>query len=245
MWSFSNTWKYIVLAILLFLLTKAFCGEQVENVKIIILIVLVMSVIIFMDNAGGATRREGFDPTDPAYVKSVYPSPSMRPKLRDDTLWAPAPDLSETEEYNPELMKDQDLVDLKDIMGIDKITEKGLIQKETEAEQKIKDRHRNEMQYTNSHPYNTIPLGSQIYSYTYLPPENWFRAYERPPVCITDRAHKNEVYPVGENKYTDLMEFDTTAHITGPQGVNIGYIENKLNQLKKLRKMKLAKNQTQ
>lgn len=49
------------------------------------------------------------------------------------------------------------------------------------------------------------------YGYTYMPPETWFSAYNRVPVCITDK--KCAVCPVSDPYICGLMEFE-------PEGVN-------------------------
>ena len=73
--------------------------------------------------------------------------------------------------------------------------------------------YKDEMVYTSTHPFNTVPLGTQLYGYTYLPPENWFRAYERPPVCVTD--DRSPVVPVYSSAgVSELMQFDTTNNIS-------------------------------
>jgi hypothetical protein len=112
-------------------------------------------------------------------------------------------------------------------MGIDKQTYEKLIENEKKAMNKIREKQRDEMVYTNTHPFNTIPLGTQLYGYTYLPPENWFRAYERPPVCVTDK--QCPVCPIAESNTSGLMEFDTTNNVLGPDGINLRYVKSKLN----------------
>src|SRR3984885_7667505 len=123
---------------------------------------------------------------------------------------------------------DKDIRDFKDIMTIDKKTYAALIAEEQRAEDRIKNNYRDEMVYTSTHPFNTIPLGTQLYGYTYLPPENWFRAYERPPVCVTDK--RCPVCPVAEGgKTSGLMEFDTSNNVVGPDGINLRYVKKILN----------------
>jgi len=80
--------------------------------------------------------------------------------------------------------------------------------------EKIQSMHKNDMANTNTHPFNTIPLGSQLYGYTYLPPENWFRAYEKPPICTTDK--KCRIMPMSDASITGLMEFDTINNVKKP-----------------------------
>ena len=59
---------------------------------------------------------------------------------------------------------------------------------------------------TTTNPLNTVPLGTQLYGYTYMPPENWFRAYEQPPVCITD--NNTTVNPVTDPSINCLLEYE-------------------------------------
>ncbi len=62
-------------------------------------------------------------------------------------------------------------------------------ERDAETEKKIKAKYKNEMKYDNGNALNTVPLGEKLYEndYVYLPPSNWMRPFERPPVCLTEK----------------------------------------------------------
>jgi hypothetical protein len=139
----------------------------------------------------------------------------------------------------------KDANDMIDILHLDRSSMNELNNNEKIAEAKIIEGYQDEMVYNETHPFNTIPLGSQIYSYTYLPPENWFRAFNPPPICITD--HYNKVSPVYSGTTTsDLMEFDTARRFMPPYGTNLNYVNNVLNQNEtQYKKRMMARGNTQ
>lgn len=94
--------------------------------------------------------------------------------------------------------------------GIDQNKYSQIIRNEDEAKKRIRCTYQNEMIGTETNPLNTVPLGAALYDYTYLPPENWFRAYEKPPVCITDNPAK--IRPMTSSTIYGLMEFETSDH---------------------------------
>jgi len=95
---------------------------------------------------------------------------------------------------------------------------------------KIQATHKDDMVYTTTHPFNTVPLGTQLYGYTYLPPENWFRAYERPPVCISKKSCP--VCPVADPSTAGLLEFDSNNNTMGAMGIDYRYTKKVLNKNK-------------
>jgi hypothetical protein len=220
--------KYIIAIILLYLFIKAVAGTQIDNKQIAILIVLILIIMIGVDYSNSnykncSKEKETFDPDRPYIVKSIY-DPTNKTKFDVNRLSLE----QQSELINP--FRNPDVEELINLTNADKSTIVKLAENANLAKQRIKDNYKYEMKYTKTNPFNTIPLGSQIYDYTFLPPENWFRGYEQPPVCITnDRC---QVSPsMGSNEYLPyLMEFDTAAHITGPEGIDLEYVQNKLNQ---------------
>jgi hypothetical protein len=218
--TFLDLIKYLGLAVIVYLLIKAFVGSKISNEAILILTIIIMAIAIFLMNQCAACPNryvtEGYRVTDPPIVDSIYPGPDQS----DSDLGNPE---------NPMLIKytDKDVQDFKDIMGIDKKTYEQIVKNEQKAEKKIRSKWGNEMVFTNTHPFNTVPLGTQLYGYTYLPPENWFRAYERPPVCVTDK--RCPVCPIADSGTADLLEFDTSNNAVAPEGINLRYIKRVLN----------------
>lgn len=218
--SLQDSIKYIAIAAIIYFLLKAFAADKLKEEHIILLVVLIMALIIFIANQNftcpNKRRFEGYQMTDTAIVNSVYPGPNnTNLPLDKPTEW-------DNTQY-----PDQDIQDMKDIMAIDKETYEKLTENEKKAIDKIRSNYTNEMVYTTTHPFNTIPLGTQLYGYTFLPPENWFRAYERPPVCITDK--KCPVCPIADATTSGLMEFDASNNILGPDGIDVRYVKKILN----------------
>lgn len=89
------------------------------------------------------------------------------------------------------------------------------------AGNKIKKDHKYDMKSDTGNPLNTIPLGENPYEndYSYMPPSNWMRPFERPPVCVTNK--RCPVQPVySELGYADLLQYDDT-HVMAPTKINI------------------------
>lgn len=112
-----------------------------------------------------------------------------------------------------------------------------IIRREQMAMNKIRSKYQNDMVYTESHPFNTVPLGAQLYDYTYLPPENWFRPYEQPHVCTSNNRYKDYYTP--DKSICGLMEFETDEYVgvdevdngSGviTEKINVDYIKNVIN----------------
>lgn len=101
----------------------------------------------------------------------------------------------------------EDLENLKNWLGIDHDKYREIKNREEQVKKTIRSTYSGDMIHTTTNPMNTVPLGSKLYPYTYLPPENWFRAYEQPPVCIVDKPAT--VSPLTDPTVHGLIEFDT------------------------------------
>uniref|UniRef100_A0A6C0LTF7 Uncharacterized protein n=1 Tax=viral metagenome TaxID=1070528 RepID=A0A6C0LTF7_9ZZZZ len=220
--------KYVGLIAIIYFLVKAFSEDKLSTNQVLLLSLLILIVAAFVlyksknecIKIQPIQKNEHYQITDPPVTDSIYPGPENREEKLDSVEEDPSP------LNGPNI--DKDIRDFKDIMTIDKKTYAALIAEEQRAEDRIKNNYRDEMVYTSTHPFNTIPLGTQLYGYTYLPPENWFRAYERPPVCVTDK--RCPVCPVAEGgKTSGLMEFDTSNNVVGPDGINLRYVKKILN----------------
>lgn len=220
MLNLNKLFFYLLQGLVIFLLIKALTPET-NNANIAFLSAAIIIVVIVLN-------RETFEKpermttvsasnTGGGIIESVFSGPPTAPprKLVRDV---------DTTKY-----PDEDIEDLKDIMMVDKKLIQRLDENEKKAREKIRAEYKDDMRFTNTHEFNTIPLGSQIYSYTMLPPENWFRAYERPPTCISDR--KCPVCPTisSGSSMVGLMEFEAASNVTGPLGIDTKYIEQKLN----------------
>jgi hypothetical protein len=232
MFSLQDGIKYVGLAIIIFFLIKAFISDKMDNKQIVVLVIAIMAIVIFLvchrsdcpkerfknQRERKLAGREYYEITDPPIVDSIYPGPENTEE-RSAPLLPPPPPIKN---------RNKDIQDFMDIMGIDKQLYEKLIKRENKAKEKIRQNYRDEMVYTTTNPFNTVPLGTQLYGYTYLPPENWFRAYERPPVCVSDS--RCPVCPIADGGSTSgLMEFDTSNNIMGPDGIDLRYVKRVLN----------------
>lgn len=217
--SLQDSIKYAALAIILFCLLKAFSAEGTDDKELGILVVCILFVVFiltYQTQVKCKKLKERYQMTAPPLVDSIYPE---KPNVDEK------PDV-EIPYKNTEYV-DADIRDFKDIMAIDKKTYKKILDNEQKAMDAIQKKHTNEMVYTTTHPFNTVPLGTQLYGYTYLPPENWFRAYERPPVCVTDQ--RCPVCPSAYGNTADLMEFDTSNNVINSSGIDLRYVKKRLN----------------
>jgi hypothetical protein len=249
---FNKLLFYIVQAVLVFLMVKAISNDAIPNIQIVILSAIIVAITYLFDvnttcpyaatTVRPRSSMEYFDPTRSAIIDSVYQAPPQSKSAKllkyDDAFGqqvqrvippeTPAPKIEYS--IDDDNYPDPDITDLKDNMQVDKKLISQLNDREQKARQIIRSKYKDEMQYTNTHEFNTIPLGSQIYSYTYLPPENWFRAYERPPVCISNDTCPVCPVVVNGNSTAELMEFDTMANQKMPMGIDVNYVQQKLNQ---------------
>lgn len=125
---------------------------------------------------------------------------------------------------------DQDMIDFMNLSKLDKEKYEKMMFIEDAAKEGIKERYTNEMVYTTSNPFNTLPLGRDLNPYTYLPEFAWYRGYEQPPVCIPS-PNDCPVCPLAPSGTTDLMHFDNVDNIRerAPQGINLKYTKRVLN----------------
>lgn len=216
--------KYIGIIAVIYFLIKAFANDKMNNKEICLLTLFITVPIIAMcvqlsKKKCQIKRAEYYQITDPPIVPSIYPGPSNQDMVLG-TVKVPPP--------LPESAQDLDVQDFKSLLPIDLEVYDGLIDEENAAKDRIRQAYTNEMVFTETNPLNTVPLGTQLYGYTFLPPENWFRAYERPPVCITDRI--SPVFPIGEgSKFADLLEFDSRSNISGPAPIDPRTIRQNIN----------------
>lgn len=220
MFSLQDLIRYVGLAAIIFFLIKAFANNKLNNKQIIFLVIAITLIVIFLICQYPSCRKtkEPYQITDPPLVDSIYPGPDNTEYKADQLEKLPP-----MKEY-----VNEDMQNSKDIAGIDKELYHRLMKQEKKAMNKIRDNYRDQMVYTTTHPFNTVPLGTQLYGYTYLPPENWFRAYDAPPVCITDK--KCPVCPILDTQNTsELMEFDTANNVMGPDGIDLRFVKKVLN----------------
>lgn len=190
--SIPNIVKYLGLAAIFYFFIKAFASNKLTDLQIALIVTIIMIFVIFIAGQNfSCIRREGYQ---------VSNGIQMDENINDNGI--------EIYQGNDDFSyEDDDFKKLKDEMGIDNIKYQQIKDREKEAMNRIRSKYKYDMVRTTSNPLNTVPLGASIYGYTYLPPENWFRAYECPPVCITDK--KCPVCPIMDPLVANLMEFDT------------------------------------
>lgn len=237
--TFDDGVKYIGLIAVVYFVVKAFVHDKITNKQTYLLVMIITVPIIALAihmsqkkcNRRDVVRErqiyepqfdslsfsrtpgvvEPFQITDPPITSSIYPGP-----LNADPVLGKV-NIPQT----PPAFNFPEVAGIENSGVINKQNYQGLIAQEERAKDNIRQSWTNEMIFTESNPLNTIPLGSQVYQMTYLPPENWFRGYDTPPVCIMDRP--SVVNAIGEgNQYADLMEVNPKSAIMQAGPFRIG-----------------------
>ena len=131
-------------------------------------------------------------------------------------------DPADTSQANP------NIIDLERSVQVNPERMAILKQRVNERRNRIADRWRGEQKYTEITPENTIPLGQNAdQGYTMLDPIQWFRGYERPPVCMIDTPTPvSGVSPEGIDQY---MQFDARSNVNAPENMSLPYIRDVIN----------------
>ena len=201
--SLQNIIKYLGLAAISYFLIKAFANNKLTNIQIVIIVLLILLFVFFIvgQNFNCPKNNEIFQAINQS-KKMEHFEPHENNKILKN---------NKNNKNNKINYVDEDIQDFKDIMGIDKQKYQNIKNNEKKIKNKIRSSYKDGMLYTETNPLNTVPLGAQLYGYTYLPPENWFRAYEKPPVCITDK--RCAICPMTDKSIAGLIEFDASTNI--------------------------------
>lgn len=197
MFSLNDIIKYVGFALIIYFLLKAFANNKLSNkqISLIVLVITILVVIICSQTFGCSKNRiEKFENMESNTKNGEYLKSNLI--LENEN----SPNINQTGEYEytPQLAK---------LLGIDLEKYKKIIDRENDAKKKIKSAYTNDMALTTTNPLNTVPLGKAIYGYTFLPPENWFRAYDTPPVCHS--LGDTQVHYSVPKSTEGLLEFDT------------------------------------
>ena len=183
MLTLRNSVKYIGLVAVTFFLIKSFTRDKISDSQIFIVSIIIMLIVLFIisHDFNCSQKSEKF-------LQSLNLSHPVG-----------SGNFNQNGNFN-------EMEDLKKAINFDHNLYDNIIKNENKAKEKIKSGYKYDMKYTKTNPLNTVPLGSKLYEYTLMPPENWFRAYEAPPVCITDK--KADVKPFSHCSINSLMQFD-------------------------------------
>lgn len=237
--SLENIIMYTGASGIIYCLIKALAGDSINDTKAVLLVIGIMVIVIFVLRKGVSCRKEGFKTTEDAFFRSskkngkviegIFHPYNPQPELQSIKI-----DIDETKpEDNFDYgTTDKDLIDFMNISHMDKkkFTEMRIIEKK--AKEDIRNRlFTNEMKYTETNPFNTIPLGRPLNSYTYLPEFAWFRGYEKPPVCIPS-GKECSVCPLTDAGTSELMHFSNVNSYKdrAPQGISLEYTKEIFNQ---------------
>uniref|UniRef100_A0A6C0CBI3 Uncharacterized protein n=1 Tax=viral metagenome TaxID=1070528 RepID=A0A6C0CBI3_9ZZZZ len=255
--SLENIITYLGAAGIIYCLIKAFSDDAIDDVKIGIIIAIVMIIIIFLTNKNKLT--EGYRIVEPPVQDALFASTDgtvsgvFKPgvEIPSNVVGLPRPEVNVPVNIPPALIadttepqitlepkrrvfdyrtSDQDMIDFMNLSGVDKQKFEEMMFIEDAAKEGIKERYQNEMVYTSSNPFNTVPLGRNLNPYTYLPEFAWYRGYEQPPVCIPS-PNDCPVCPLAPSGTTDLMHFNNVDNVRerAPQGINLKYTKRVLN----------------
>jgi len=237
----DNIITYTGAGVIIYFLIRAFGGESIGNVNSVMLTVGIMIIIIFLlrkcktesfRTVSNPLKMDGLSPqwvarpTEEAFFHS-----SGKNGMVIDGKFRPfqyQPTIGQKFDYGT---TDKDIIDQMNISKVDKQKFEETMISEKLAKEDIKSRWRNEMIYSDSNPFNTLPIGRELNSYTYLPEYAWFRGYEKPPVCVPS-GRECPVCPLSSGGTTELMHFSNVDSYAGraPEGINLEYTEKVLNQ---------------
>ena len=198
MFPLNDIIKYVGFALIIYFLLKAFADNKLSNkqISLIVLVITILVIIICSQTLGCSKNRiEKFE-----NLESSMPNSNLNKSDHEIKSSLPNETINKTTgyEYTPELAK---------LLGIDLKKYGQIIDRENDVKDKIRSAYTNDMTQTTTNPLNTVPLGKAIYGYTFLPPENWFRAYDTPPVCHS--LGETYVHYSVPKSIEGLLEFDT------------------------------------
>jgi hypothetical protein len=201
---------YIVVIVLFlgcyYLIKRSQWGLSDMN-RLMICFAVPLVYLLIVQNKG-SVKYEGFE-ADPSVVDED--------EMVEDSNVKPYPGKPEH--------TDADVADAREIAAIDKKELREINEREAEERKKIRKEYQYEMPYTIAHEYNTRPLGRQVPGYTYLPPENWFRPWDRVPICVG--GGKFDARPTTASASLDqqYLEFDTHVEVEKPMEINTHYLD--------------------
>ena len=140
--------KYVGLAAIIYFLIKAFANDKISNTHIVFIIICVMVLVIFItkQNTNCQKKIEGY--------QTVSKNQNIeRGYVPDD------------DHYHYE---DDDMRDFKDTLGINKQKYEEIKDEEQNIMKNIRRQQKYNMMYTETNPFNTVPLGKRLYGYTYI-----------------------------------------------------------------------------
>ena len=202
MFSLNDIIKYVGFALITYFLLKAFANNKLSNkeISLIVLIITIMVIIICSQKSNCSKNRfETF-----ANMESDKSNKSSDA----NPIGSGTGTRTGIESGNKLSPENKNVQELAKLFGIDLDKYNQIIDRENNVKKQIKSKYTNDMIHTTTNPLNTIPLGASIYGYTYLPPENWFRAYEMPPVCHSFGGNTKIHYPAPKST-EGLLELDT------------------------------------
>jgi hypothetical protein len=227
--------KYFAAGLILVLLLKYIPSINLKTSDIGIILVVIVAVQIFLDFIckqqkptdcycgpfGLSSTRDGPSTSEPE--KSARPKRNIREKFDNKYLNKTKDEDESDEEYES-----------------DEETDVPYSQLSSEHYEKM-----GVMNNPNRHSLRDPKYKDRVYNGEpgdwMIPPEEWYPACTRPPVCTTNNGCPVQpVYTSGTN--IDLREFDNSRRITQPENLSVPFIK-KLNggKIKKVRRKKPKK----
>lgn len=203
MFSFNDVIKYVGLAAVIYFLLKGFANNKLSNKEISIIVLIVIVLVIFICSQNFSCSKNRYGNRIESFGQQLQNNSDSDIENGQYTIsGTKKPQTNGGEESTADLAK---------IFGIDSKKYREIIDRENKAKNAIKQSYKNDMVHTTTNPLNTIPLGASIYGYTFLPPENWFRAYDTPPVCYS--IGDIDVASFAPKTTECLLEFDSSRDL--------------------------------
>lgn len=210
----AKIFKYGITALVSFITIKMI-DHGICNFKAVAAALIITAVVIILDWMF-ADRLERYQTIDNGDTRAIITG-----NTNGGIVGSIYPQLGYTAVSTARNDVNQDFSNFMDIANIDKQAYQALVNNENRVKNILLDDYP-KIASSLTNPLNTVPLGAQLYGYTYLPPENWFRAYDRPPLCLTENANgvTGTIDPIVGN----MLQFDAVGNIMGPQGPSLRYV---------------------
>ena len=214
MFHINNILKYVGLTVFVYFLIKTFSNNNMTNTQIYVVVGLVVMTVFIManNNEGSCPRRfaEGYKKKDKKNTSPTTGHTHPTTGHTHSTTGHPTTGHSHDTDDEHESDTDDDYeteenMELKKSVGFRDDVHKKIKEQESKAKQKVISKKKKTKSRTN--PLNTVPLGTSHFNYTMMPVENWFRAYDKPPICLpsSNDDDDDEVKPTEHKQTANLM----------------------------------------
>lgn len=220
--------KYLAIGMAIYLVFRFVPNVQLESSDILLIsMVSILAVLLLETLCNSYDVSEGMADMckSTCSVKEGMANMALAPELISAPLSElPKPVLPEVK-MTPEEAKSK-IYDYQEILK--RLDEQGVSQNGSRgADGTLND----ERQYSSFHQLpmpDNYNKDSFEYGDSFLPPEKWYPQPPIPPVCVSEKR-ANVCPMLTSGAPIDVKEWNNSRRITGPDGINVKYIKDKLN----------------